>query len=71
MMGDSMTVLVALMALCVVTMVLIWQVATLIDRVDEVQEDMHATARWLARMEAYRLRASGRQKDGDADGTED
>lgn len=64
MMGDSMTVLVAL---CVVNMVLIWQVATLIDRVDEVQEDMHATARRLARMEAYRLRVAGRQKDGGND----
>lgn len=70
-MGDSMTVLVALFALCVVNMVLIWQVATLIDRVDEVQEDMHATARWLARMEAYRLRVAGRQEDGDGDGDED
>lgn len=67
MMGDSMTVLVALFALCVVTMILIWQVATLIDRVDEVQEDMHATARWLARTEAYRLRVAGRQKDGSND----
>lgn len=67
MMGDSMTVLVALLALCVVTMVLIWQVATLIDRVDEVQEDMHATARWLARMEAYRLRVTGRKEDGGHD----
>lgn len=66
-----MTVLVALVALCVVNMVLIWQIATLSDSVNEVQEDMHATARWLARMEAYRLRASGRQKDGDGDGEED
>ena len=66
-----MTVLVALFALCVVNMALIWQVATLIDRVDEVQEDMHATARWLARMEAYKLRVAGRQKDGDSDGEED
>lgn len=65
MMGDSMTVLVALMALCVVTMVLIWQVATLIDRVDEVQEEMHATARWLARMEAYMLRVAGKKYGGD------
>ena len=64
MMGDGMTVLVALLALCAVTMILIWQVATLIDRVDDVQEDMHATARRLARMEAYVLRAAGRQKDG-------
>lgn len=62
-----MTVLVALVALCVVNMILIWQVATLIDRVDEVHEDMHATARWLARMEACRLRVAGRQKDGGHD----
>lgn len=67
MMRDSMTALVALVALCGVNMILIWQVATLIDRVDEVQEDMHATARWLARMEAYRLRVAGRQKDGGND----
>lgn len=62
---DGMTVTVALVALCVVNLVLIWQVATLIDRVDDVQEDMHATAKWLARMEAYRLRVAGRQKDGE------
>lgn len=68
---DGTTVLVALFALCGANVALIWQVLRLTDRVDEVQEDMHATARWLARMEAYRLRASGRQKDGDADGTED
>lgn len=68
MMGDSMTVLVALVALCVVTMVLIWQVATLSDKVDDVQEDMHATARWLARMAAHRLRM---REDGYGDGEED
>ena len=67
-MGESMTVLVALFALCGVNMVLIWQVATLSDSVNEVQEDMHATARWLARMEAYRLRVAGRQKDEGNDG---
>ena len=66
-----MTVLVALMALCGANVALIWQVSTLADRVHEVQEDMHATARWLARMEAYRLRVAGRQKDGDSDGEED
>lgn len=66
-----MTVLVALVASCVVNMVLIWLMATLIDRVNDVQEDMHATARWLARMEAYRLRVAGRRKDGDSDGEED
>lgn len=62
-----MTVLVALFALCVVNMVLIWQVATLIDRVDDVQEDMHATARWLARMEAHRLMVDERKEDGGHD----
>ena len=66
MMGDSMTVLVALMALCGANLVLIWQVATLIDRVDGVQKDMHATARRLARMEARRMR-----EEGDSDGEED
>lgn len=59
-----MTVLVALFALCGANVALIWQVSTLADRVHDVQEDMHATARWLARMEAYRLRVAGRQKDG-------
>ena len=64
---DGTTVAVALMALCSVDLALIWQVSTLADRVHEVQEDMHATARWLARMEAYRLRVAGRQKDGGND----
>lgn len=62
-----MTVLVALVALCVVNMVLIWQVATLSDIVDEVQEDMHATARWLARIEAHRLMVDERKEDGGHD----
>ena len=66
-----MTVLVALFALCGANVALIWQISTLADRVHDVQEDMHATARWLARMEAYRLRVAGRQKDGDGDGEED
>lgn len=68
---DGKVLLIALMALCVVNMVLIWQVATLSDSVNEVQEDMHATVRWLARMEAHRLMVAGRQKDGDGDGSED
>lgn len=59
-----MTVLVALFALCGANVALIWQVSTLADRVHDVQEDMHATARWIARMEAYRLRVAGRQEDG-------
>lgn len=37
----------------------------------DVQEDVHATARWLARMEAYRLRVAGRQTDGGNDDDED
>lgn len=65
---DGMTVLVALVALCVVDLVMIWQISTLIGKVNELQEDMHATARWLARMEAYRVRVAGRQKDGGNDG---
>lgn len=67
MMGDSMTVFVALMALCGANLAMIWQMFTLIDRVDDVQEDVHATARWLARMEAYRLRVAGRKEDGGHD----
>lgn len=47
-----MTVLVALVALCVATTVLIWQVSTLTDKVHDMQVDMHATARWLVRMKS-------------------
>ena len=68
---DGKVLLIALMALCGVNLAMIWQISTLTDRVHDVQEDMHATARWLARMEAYRLRVAGRQKDGDSDGEED
>jgi len=62
-MTDGWTLLVALVALCVVNLILIWQVATLIGSVHGLQEDMHATARGLARMEAHRLSVAGRQKD--------
>ena len=68
---DGKVLLIALMALCGANLAMIWQISTLADRVHDVQEDMHATARWLARMEAYRLRVAGRQKDGDGDGEED
>ena len=68
---DGKVLLIALMALCGANLAMIWQISTLADRVHDVQEDMHATARWLARMEAYRLRVAGRQKDGDSDGEED
>lgn len=66
-MVDGTIVAVALMALCGANLAMIWQISTLADRVHDVQEDMHATARWLARMEAYRLRVAGRQKDGGND----
>lgn len=62
-----MTVLVALVALCVANFVLIWQLSTLTDRMDDVQECMLALARWLTRMEADRPSAAGRQKDGEDD----
>lgn len=68
---DGKVLLIALMALCGANLAMIWQISTLADRVHDVQEDMHATARWLARMEAYRLRVAGRQEDGDGDGEED
>lgn len=68
---DGKVLLIAIMALCGANLAMIWQISTLADRVHEVQEDMHATARWLARMEAYRLRVAERQKDGDSDGEED
>ena len=63
-----MTVLVALVALCVVNLIFIWQISTLIGKVDEMHANMHATARWLARMEAARVRLSGRQKEEENDG---
>ena len=64
---DGRVLLIALMALCGANLAMIWQVSTLADRVHDVQEDMHATARWLARMEAYRLRVAGRKEDGGHD----
>lgn len=57
-MTDGQALLIALMALCGANLAMIWQISTLTDRVHDVQEDMHATARWLARMEAYRLRVA-------------
>ena len=67
---DGKVLLIALMALCGANLAMIWQISTLADRVHDVQEDMHATARWIARMEAYRLRVAGRQEDG-GNGDED
>ena len=63
---ESEIVPVALVALCVATMALIWQVSRLTERVDDLQECMYAVARWLTRMEADRLSAD-RQKDGGHD----
>lgn len=61
-MGDSMTVLVALVALCVVNLVLIWQVATLIDSERTMEDEVYATVMWFVRREARRM-----QEDGDGD----
>lgn len=60
---DGKVLLIALMALCGANLAMIWQISTLADRVHDVQEDMHATARWLARMEACRLRVAGRRAE--------
>lgn len=68
---DGKVLLIALMALCGANLAMIWQMLRLTDRVDDVQEDMHATARWLARMEACRLRVDERQKELRSDGSED
>lgn len=65
---DGKVLLIALVALCGANLAMIWQISTLADRVHEVQEDMHATARWLARMEAYRLHVARMKEDGNADG---
>lgn len=62
MIGDSMTVLVALVALCVVNLVLIWQVATLIDSARTMEDEVYATVTWFIRREARRM-----QEDGDSD----
>lgn len=58
-MGDSMTVLVALFALCAVGFILIWQVATLADSVNGLDEDMRATAKWFARSGSRSWEQSG------------
>ena len=50
-----MTVLVALIALCAANLAMIWQVTTLIGKVDDVQ----AMMRWLAHMEAWRQKDEG------------
>ena len=68
---DGKVLLIALMALCGANLALIWQVSMLADRVHDVQEDMRATARWIARMEAYRLRVAGRQSEKEDDDGED
>lgn len=60
---DGKVLLIALMALCGANLAMIWQVSTLADRVDDLDDDMRATAKWLARIEAHRLSVAGRQKD--------
>lgn len=71
---DGTTAFVALVALCGANVALIWQVSTLADRVDDLDDDMRATARWLAHMETSRFWIAGRheeQEDGSDDGSED
>lgn len=59
---DGMTMTVALVALCVVNLVLIWQVATLIDSERTMEDEVYATVTWFIRREARRMREDG---DGD------
>ena len=54
-MEGGMTVLVALMALCGVNLVLIWQVATLIDSERTMEDEVYATVTWFIRREARRM----------------
>lgn len=68
---DGKVLLIALMALCGANLAMIWQVSTLTDKVDGLDEDMRAAAKWFAHMETTRFRIAGRQEDGDGDGTED
>lgn len=71
---DGTTAFVALVALCGANVALIWQVSTLADRVDDLDDDMRATAKWFAHMETTRFWTSGRQKEqkgGGGDGAED
>lgn len=71
---DGKVLLIALMALCGVNLALIWQVSTLADRVDDLDDDMRATARWLAHMETSRFWIAERheeQENGSDDGSED
>ena len=51
-------------ALCGADLALIWQVSRLTDRVNDIDADMHATAMWLMRREARRMRENG---DGDGE----
>lgn len=71
---DGKVLLIALMALCGANLAMIWQVSTLTDRVDGLDDDMRATAKWFAHMETTRFWTSGRQKEqkgGGGDGAED
>ena len=63
MMEGGMTVLVALVALCVVNIVLIWQVATLIDSERTMEDEVYATVMYFIRREARRMH----EDEGDDD----
>ncbi len=51
---DSMTVTVALLALCVANLAMVLQVLRLTDMVDHVQDEVHAVAMWLIHREERR-----------------
>lgn len=61
-MTDGGTLLVALVALCVVNLILIWQVATLIDEVRTMRDEAFNTMAWFLRSAAQTM------EDGDSDG---
>lgn len=69
-MTDGQTMTMALMALCGADLALIWQVSKLADRVHGLNEDMHSTMEWLARMEAHRLHVARMKEDGGNDDEE-
>lgn len=62
---DGQTVFVALVALCGVELVLIWQVATLIDEVRTMRDEAFNTMTWFLNSAAQTM------EDGDSDGNED
>lgn len=65
-MTNEMTVTVALVAICVVDLILIWQASTLADEVRGLDEGMRVTEKWFAHMETSRFWMTRKHEDGDA-----